>query len=300
MDPERRVLRVDDIAGKSRQEVAALREQGFVIPVGGGETVAPEAAPGVQPDPGQGEGGSGSGLYDLDAAPPELRPHLERELKKIEGNATKRFQEAAQYRQQWAPYEQLGVNQLPPEQVAQLLQFYSLTQDPEAFEDWWETVGEQMGFAGDPDDPDAEGEDDVQADPEEILRVVAQFLDQRLAPIQQRFQSFDEQQVQIQANDWLEDELDALQEEHGELDKDTRDAVLRLALAHDGPDAIKQGFADFQRITANGQRQLVTDKRRQPRPAERGGRPATGATAPTNFKDAQKLAMERMRQSGGS
>jgi hypothetical protein len=35
----------------------------------------------------------GTGLYDLESAPEEYRPFLEAELKKIEGNATKKFQE---------------------------------------------------------------------------------------------------------------------------------------------------------------------------------------------------------------
>ncbi len=38
-------------------------------------------------------------------------------------NANKKFEEAAEYRKGWAPYEELGINQLEPDTLAELFAF---------------------------------------------------------------------------------------------------------------------------------------------------------------------------------
>src|SRR5690349_17553500 len=87
------------------EEFAAWRQSHPPI-MGADDGTVPAEAPAGE---GQGDEVNGGGLYDLASAPDDLRPFLEAELKKIEGNVSKRFQDHSQYRDQWSPYEELGV-----------------------------------------------------------------------------------------------------------------------------------------------------------------------------------------------
>jgi hypothetical protein len=238
-------------------------------------------APGAQPGadvgaPGQGPEGidSSNGLYpDLSNVPEGVRQAVLPLLKEYEGNATRKFQEAAEYRKQWEPFEQLGINQIDPEEMADLLAFRELACDPQQYDQ----------------QPSEEGGMDMGA----LEDMIGRALDQRLGPIEQTFQQQQEAQNLAQAESYITSQLDGLQEQHGEFD---RDAVCQLALAYDGPEAVEKGFADYQRLIGQAEKGVLSGKLQQPPPPEQGGRPGTQAKSITDFGEASQAAREMLRR----
>lgn len=254
------------------------------------------APPAVQPE-GQGEGAdqSTTGLYDLSAAPAELRPYLEAELKKVEANVTRKFQEGAEYRKRMEPFEALTEAGIEPEELQQLLRFRDIANNEEEFAAWWNHVGDQLGLFAD----DAEQSPQAEAEPDALMQRIEQLLEQRLeqrlAPITQRFEAQDRTQAVQEQGQQIDAELDSLEQQHGEFD---RDAVCQLALAYDTPDAIERAFGDYQRLIGAAESGLVQRKQEQPDSPEMGGRPATGAEPITTFEQASSLARKRLAGSG--
>lgn len=262
-------------------------------------------APGVQPgapagpdgaaqEPGQGAP-EGNGLYDLESVPPELREQLLPHLKAVEGNVTKKFQEHADFRKQWEPYEQMGITDIEPEAMQSLLELQEVFADEDSLKDWWTQVGEYMGFdAG--QEPDGEpGGEDGDLDMSSIEEVIASKLDERLAPLLEAQRSADEQQRIQEAEQQIDAALGTLKEQHGEFDEDT---VLRLALAYDGEkDPLEAAFRDYQELIAQAEKGLLDRKLKQPEAPEGGGTAATATEPITDFETAKRMAKERMRQS---
>src|SRR5438132_770700 len=57
-----------------------------------------------------------------------------------------RFQDAADFRKSWEPYEQAGVNQFSPEQVQWGLEFMQALENPQAIQQWYEQYAQQNGL----------------------------------------------------------------------------------------------------------------------------------------------------------
>lgn len=254
--------------------------------------VQPDGAgvPGVD---GQGADAPGGGLYDLASAPDELRPYLEAELKKIEGNATRKFQEHAEYQKRMAPLEEMGLHDVDPEELQELLQIRQYAQDPEQFRSWWETLGEQLGYFEPDGEPGAEGEQEPPDQSQELMAKFQQMLDERLGPVEQQARSQAEEQRVEQERTAISEELSELREQHGEFDENV---VCQLALAYaDDDDAIAKGFADYQRLVGGAERGLLANKSDQPSAPMGGGQPASNVEEIKTFDDAKKAAMERLR-----
>lgn len=260
------------------------------------DTPAAEVQPAETPegvDAGQGTDGI-QGLYDLSAAPEHLRPLLEQELKKVDANVTRRFQEHADYRKRFEALEGIeGLTDVPAEELSQLLEFRDIASNPEQFESWWYQVGSELGFfEDDGTGPDAEtGEEPTgQGDPQvaQLVETVQQ-LSQRLEEFESRGES---EKAKAEARQEIDRQLGELRDQHGEFDENL---VLRLARDYaEEPDAIQRGFDDYLRITGQAQSQLVEDKLDQPGPANGGGRPDVGGGGPTTFKEAQAAALQRL------
>jgi hypothetical protein len=45
----------------------------------------------------------------------------------------------------WEPYEQLGVNEIEPSELQELLRFREIIQDEDQFREWYNNVGELLG-----------------------------------------------------------------------------------------------------------------------------------------------------------
>lgn len=255
--------------------------------------VQPADAPEGAPVEGQGAEGI-QGLYDLSAAPEHLRPLLEQELKKVDANVTRRFQEHADFRSKYEPLEALeGLTDVPAEELGQLLEFREIASNPEHFESWWYQVGKDLGFfEDDGSGPEAGGPEEPEAGTSPEISQLVETVQQ----LSQRLEQFEQQGEQEKATAEIraeqERQLAALREQHGEFDEDL---VLRLARDYiSEPDYVSRGFEDYLRMTGQAQSTLVEDKLEQPGPSTSGGRPDTGASTPQTFKEAQAAALQRL------
>lgn len=243
-----------------------------------------------------------SGLYDLESVDPTMRAALEPHLKAIEANATKKFQEAAEYRKGWAPYEELGVNNVPIEVMQELFEFARIANDPEQFQQWWQEVGETKGFHSaelDTDDLDLTDADDLT--PERIKELVAEAVSENLNPIQERFQAQDQERALAEANEAIEQQMAQIRSDNPNLPEGAEDDIAQLAMAYvdDDPDnAIAKGFEKYKALVGQGEKNLFAQKSNQPMAPESTGTPATSAEGITSFDDPRlkEQARERMRQ----
>lgn len=271
-------------------------------PAGGAPAAAtPPAGEGGEPASGEGGQGGLGDLYDLSQAPEELRPYLEQELQKIVGNVGRRFEEAADFRKQWEPFDKVeGLRDVPVEELQELVEFREVFSDEEKFEDWWTQVGEKLGFF-----EGAEGEEEGEESPEGETPAWAQTLMERLdalegtvKPISESVSQQEARARQDAAQAAIDTTLDALEGEHGEFD---RNAVATLAIPFsDDPieEAIKKGFAQYQQIAGKAQGELADSKNGQPNPAKPGGQPDTSPQQFTDLNDPRLKAAARQRLAG--
>jgi hypothetical protein len=244
----------------------------------------------VQPDaavPAQGQ--PDNGLYpDLSAVSPDVREIVDPLLKQFEGNVTRKFQEAADFRKQWEPFQELGIQDVDPDELRELLAFRELASDPDQFKSWYEAVGKEMGLTPEAMQPAAPA-----ADPAGLEQTLAKLLDERLGPIENAYKAQEEQARLAQAESFVQSKLDELSAEHGEFDSD---AVCQLALAYEGADAIERGFADYQRLVGQVEKTVFEQKLNQPDAPAQGGRPATQVAPITDFGEAKKAALAMVQQ----
>jgi hypothetical protein len=240
------------------------------------------------PEP-QGQQPGESGLYpDLSAVPEDTRGIVTDLLKQMEGNVTRKFQEAAEFRKQWEPFQELGVHEVDPDDLRELLAFRDIANDPDQFKSWYEAVGKEMGLGSPAEVPPAE-----QPTLNGLEETLGKLLDQRLGPIENAYKAQEEQSRLQAAETFVQTKLGELETEHGEFDKD---AVCQLALAYDGQDAIDRGFADYQRLVGQVEKSVFEKKLNQPDAPNSGGRPATQVAPITDFAEAKKAAMAMVQQ----
>lgn len=270
--------------------------------------MAGDTAPAAAAQPGVGDGAAaqqdqglqGAMPWNLDDHPEELRPYLAAELKKIEGGVTQRFQEAAEFRRQMEPLSPLaeieGLDQVPAEDLAGLVQFHQMAQDPEQFEDWWEQVGNELGFF-DGSEGGGEGAEGGEGgeEPPAWAKGLIDRLDQLEGGLQERTQTDAERDALAE----IDAEMAQVRTDNSDLPWDDEEAavedrILQLAMSYgDDPQAISKGLADYRAITGAGQAQLVDAAERGPAPALTGG---SGDTAPDEvkgFDDAKAIAKQR-------
>lgn len=233
-----------------------------------------------------------SGLHDLSTFSDEIRPQVESLLKEIEGNTTRKFQQASEYKKQWEPYEELGLNEYQPEQIQQLLEFAKIAGDQDAFAEWWKNAGEELGLsAGDDPEDDA---DLGELSQQEINAMIERSVAEKLAPIQEK-ETAREQEARIsEAEAEIRDQLDKIKADHPNVDEDM---ILRLAYTYeDDDDPISKGFEDYQKLLGQGESGLFEQKVNQPKPSESGGAPASTPPIIDSYDKAEEFGRERMRR----
>lgn len=272
------------------------------------ESVQPPETNGQQPGSPAGEGQGGFGdLYDLSAAPEELRPFLEQELRKVESNVNGKLREHADYRKRWEPFEAVdGLSDLDPESLSELVKFHEVASDPDAFLDWWggvtenidpndpemterleqawEQIGERHGFFedggsdegldGDDDDFGDVGGDAVMGDEPPAW---AQELIEDVQQLKGTTVESQEQQRKEAASKWVDSERKRLDPDSAISDEDWDGVVCKLALGYDVNDdkALEKAVNDYRRIKGEGGNELVESAEQRPGPSVSGGQPDT-------------------------
>jgi len=252
------------------------------------------------PDGDQGAEATDSGLYDLDSVAPEMREALSPHLKAIEANAGKKFQEAAEYRKGWAPYEELGIKDVPPETLQGLLGFLQVANDPEQFAEWWKSAGEEQGlFEQDSqtDDFDVEDVDDLSTD--KIKELISEAVSENISPLQEKLQAQEQERQQQEANAEITQQLEKIRGEHPDLPEGAEDAIVRLAFSYadEDPNPIEKGFNDYQSLIGQGEKGLFEKKAGQPQAPEGAGAASTADEKVSSFNDPRlkAMAMEKLK-----
>lgn len=244
-------------------------------------------------------------IPNYDSVPNEYRQHLDPIIKQMQSNIGKKFEEHANYRKQFEPYEQLGITEVEPETLGDLLQLLEVMNNEEQFKEWYDAVGQQYGWNSQDDaeyeDDDFDVEDEESFNPEMLQNLINQTVEQAIAPYQQVLQE-QEQQTQLQnADAEIGKQLDALREEHGDFDQEAEAYICKLALAHgDDPEALQKGFQDYQQLVGKGESELFDATNNAPSRPEGEGVANTSVKSPTTMKEAEALALERLEQMSNS
>lgn len=246
---------------------------------------------------------SGYAQY-LDSVAPEIREQVEPLFKEFDGNVTKKFQEHAEYRKGWAPYESLGIKDVPPETLQELLSFAQMASDPnqsDAFDAWLKNVATERGVLSEETD-DLEVEDEPSIE-ERLMQKVSEMLN----PLQEQMQERERQAAVESAETEVNSALDAIlgDEKNQNLPEGARDAIEALAYRYtDEPglsakEVIEKGFGDYQKLIGQGEKSLFTEKTKQPQTPEGPGAASTADEKITSFGDPRikQIALERMKQS---
>jgi hypothetical protein len=261
----------------------------------------------VQPDEGQGDSGT-PGVFDsyLETVPEDGREAVTAYLKDAEKNVNTRLSEAATLQKDWGGYSEHLADyreQYKPEELAQILAWHQqVTQDDNTYQLWLRDAAKQAGIdlaEGEPTPADADAGELTR---EEITALVEQQATERLSPIQERLDHYEQEQATAQEQQAIEAELSRLEGESKlQLTKEQKATVLELGWASaegqgDDPKAkwVQAGFDRFREIHAEGGRLFVERAQGGPAaPLQAGGVP--NAKPVTSFEDAKKMALERLR-----
>lgn len=243
----------------------------------------------VQPDTeGQGDGGTSDSPYAeyLDRIPEQFRDDVEPVFKDWDANVTKKFQAASEFRQQWEPLKETGINQLPAEDVSWLVQFRQALDNPEIMQQWWEGYARENGLTVAEAQAEAATTDDEFGfqDPQQQFE---KLLEERLGPVSQRLEQFssmfeqqNQQQREQEASHYIDGQVTALEKQHNDgnrFDEATRELLNTLAgkyIESDPMNAIPRGWQDYQNLINDVEKRTLNGKVNQPAPAETGGVPS--------------------------
>lgn len=252
----------------------------------------------VQPDagvPAEGQGNTAPYSEYLDKLPEDIRGDVEPVFQEWDSNVTKRFQEAADYKKQWEPFQDLGLNDVPKEDVESLLALRDLAaNDPEQFDTWLrETATERGLFEDAPNDqfdPYAEPDDDA---------ALSQKLDPMMSELQEMKQWREqmEQDSRIsEAMKTVEAQVEEQSAKHPDVPKDLAEQFLASFAESDPQNAVQLAYDAAEKWMVQIQQNMVAGKLAQPESAEQGSTPDGNPQAITSFKDAQAQVLARLKQ----
>lgn len=261
-----------------------------------------EAQPVDAVEPGQGSEESPDALYAdyLGDIPSEFHDKVIDGFKAKDADFTRRFTAVSD---KWKPFEDHYEN-LP--QWVELNETITAAQQGdqqanEAVQQWWEGMGEALGFYGENQQASEEdsGDDDfdiLDLDKNTLRQMMEEVVDGKVSPIAETIQSQQEQQLEQQAEQVISERLEALKSENPDLTDEDIDVICELGapFAENSDDPIQQGFERFQQIVSRGESQLFSKKAGQPRAAEG---PGAANTAPQDvtLDNVRALAMEKAK-----
>ena len=263
---------------------------------------------GQMPDPVQPEGQGGGGneapyAEYLNRIPEAVRSDVEPVFKEWDANVTQRFQDAAEYRKTWEPYEQIGVSQQPPEVVEWLMQFYDAhNNNPQAVVEWAQGYAQEHGLALAEAAQEEEqfGYDALGYDPQQLEKL----LEAKLGPLTSRFEQFEQWQQQqeqaarmSQAEHYIEGQLKELEQKHGqEFDREAIDPFLARYVETDPRNAVPKAWNDYQAFKARIEKGFVGARESLGQPPEGSGPADARPPQIKSLADANAIAGERIRE----
>lgn len=236
-------------------------------------------------------------------------------LSNIESKLGQRFQDHAEYRKGWEPFDPLrdAISEYGPDGVQQLLalgemvkdptQATSIISDPDSFRELWQAWGEHLGYQGQSEQQPGE----QPGGGEEIPPWAQEIIDWKQQQ-EQASQTEAQERQQAEADKAFEQAMQELSGgEHADLFKRGEDdkptpveqgvaghAALLIGNGVPIADAVKKGMELVQQIRGQGQTDLVREKLRQPEPAVRGGGADTRPKRARTFDEAEARVDERL------
>lgn len=230
--------------------------------------------------------------------PEEHRPWATEFVKKVEGDTTKRFQEHSEYRKTWEPYEQLGITDLPPDDLASVLEFAGTLLDEKQAPDMVRQLASHYGIslADAADMLDDEEPDDTAGLREQLRQEILDELKPELEPMQSAFaQAERERELETIQNE-VSQQVAAIEKERGkDFTPAQRDQVLKASLAFaNDKDPVRKGYEFYTSIVSETEQGLVKAKAGEPEPFESGGKPAGDVPRPRSIEEATNALRERL------
>lgn len=260
---------------------------------------------------GQGEEGTGGAPYQeyLDRIPEQVRGDVEPIFKEWDANTTRRFQEHAEFRKQWEPYQESGIQKLDPEAAQWASTFYQALDNPQAIQQWYQEYAQQHGLDQAQSQP-AEPEPDF-SDLGGFEDPTAQFqklLDQRFGPLTQKLDEFaqwrqtlEQGAREAQAREQIDRQLAELASKHPDRfddnAKEALEALLPGFIEQDPRNAVSNAWSALEKILNHNEKQVLQRKASLTGGGgEPGGLPnSTPDQAPQSLDEAGKQAREAIR-----
>ncbi len=268
-------------------DAAFTTPDGGTAPEGGQGQPADDTPSAVQPE-GQGQSDAQTGLYDLSTVPEEYRSHVEQVAKDIDRNVNAKFQEHADFRKQWEPFQELGLHEYDPEGVGALLHLATqLSQGGDSARDALLGLAEELKI-----DLGLEPSEGEPADDENAPMTKAEFQAYLAA---QREEALEAQYAQ-EAEEAFRAEYAEIVKQNGKpFTEEENQRLLSLAKRfqpdHDEP--IKAAYALINSIAGGAEAALVKGQPTPPAPAEPSGRASTTVQPVDTFEEAERLMRER-------
>jgi hypothetical protein len=240
-----------------------------------------------------------------------MRDEIAPVFKDWDANVTQRFQDAADFRRQWEPYQQAGISQVDPALAEWLVQFSGILDQPAAMQAWFEGYAQQHGLTPQQQQEEQQVQIDPYADPtdlqQQLSSVVEKQLQQLLEPVTGQLGQLAEwreaqeaQAAQQQAQSFIDSEFARLEKDHGQpIPRDQVELHIGKYIEMDPEHAIERAWRDHQAMVGQIEKDLLASKLGQPPAAEGGGVPAVAPDrliGPDVLKQAGLQAAERIRQ----
>lgn len=270
------------------------------------EVAQPEA-----PAEGQGtDSPAGNELYSafLEGISPEMHDAVIPALKAQDASFTKRFQALSE---KTKPFEELGVFDMDPEQVGSYLGLANALEAAQsgdedaigAVQEWWDQVGEALGFYDLKDKESGESEvDDEDFDPfdkSQLSKMLQEQIQEQVGPlaefIQNQQQTQAEREALAQAEAQIEEQIAGLKSENPDLTDEVIEEVLELAemFVDETDNPVAAGFEKYKSLLSKGESQLFQKKAAQPGTPEGSG-PADTAPPQVTSQNVAQIARERL------
>lgn len=265
---------------------------GYPLPPMAGADLSTDAAGG------DGDPGDGPFAQYLADVSEEHRPIVEPFIKKVEGDTTKRFQEHAEFRKTWEPYSELGLTDIPPQDLQGYLDVIAALSDPQSAGSELARIAGVHGLdlAGLNGEPTPEGDP---ADPAALREQIRQELMTELQPKLQQYDQVTQEHRVAQIEQQLKAGIEEINADRGTpLTKDQQNHVFQLSIgfAQQGDkEPLKSAYQLWTDITAGAEKGLLKAKQGEPDPHETGGRvPADAPDRPKTFEEAAAIHRERL------
>ena len=256
---------------------------------------------GVQSDQDQGANDAPYAEY-LNRIPEEFRGDVEPVFKEWDANVTRRFQESAEQRKQWEPYQQV-VGSANPDAVKWGLDFYQALESPQAIKQWYETYATQNGLSQEEAEEEFASFDQIGDDSQQFERM----LQKQLGPVTQQLQELSEwreaREFETRRQSWenvIRGQLDEIKEKNPDVyNEKAIEGFAAQYIESDPEHAIQRGFDDWKGVVGQLEAQTLQRKVDNSMPAETGGVPDGAAEPITTLAQAALAAREQLRGSRG-